>query len=197
MPSRYNLPHIDIGQLASGHEYIGQGSYGNPVARERAEHGRRLQGELESALAMADQARRSDARLKPPTGALIEVELRKGTDPEVLNRKREGIRAGAVKTALKEDRIIALYVPDHARPALAAILDEYLNGPVSKKLAIHPKALKWTRLKLFAWPGSKPCGRMMRMLYHVRATPKFGGDCGVTRMANARSRTFAHALTSA
>jgi hypothetical protein len=78
MPSRYDLPHIDIAGFASEHDYIGQGGYGNPVARERAEHGRRLKDELDAALLMADVARPSDARLDPVTGTLIEVELRRG-----------------------------------------------------------------------------------------------------------------------
>jgi Subtilase family len=149
MPSRYNLPHISIARFASEHDYIGQGGYGNPVARERAEHGRRLQGELDAALAMADTARPSDARLEPATGTLIEVELRKGTDPEALNRKKEGIRAGAVKTTQMEDRIVALYVPDHARPALDAILNEYLNGPVSKKTGNPPQSAKVNAIEAF------------------------------------------------
>lgn len=149
MPSRYDLPHIDIARFASEHDYIGQGGYGNPVARERAEHGRRLQDELDAALVMADAARPSDARLEPVTGTLIEVELRRGANPDVLNLKREGIRSGGVKTTQRADRLVALYVPDHARPALANILDEYLNGPVSKKTGNPPQSAKVDAIEAF------------------------------------------------
>jgi hypothetical protein len=108
---------------------LSEGSGGDPAARERAEHGRRLQGELDAALAMADQTRPIDERLPPVIGTRIEVELRRGTDPEVLNLKTQGIRAGASKFAENNDRrTIALYVPDEARPALVAILNDYLTG---------------------------------------------------------------------
>lgn len=129
MPSRFNLPHIDIGQFSEERDYTSEGSFGDPAARDRAEHGRRLQGELTAALALADQTRPQDDRLPPITGSRIEVELRRGTDPEVLNLKREGIRAGASKYDTDNGRrTISLYVPDEARPALEAILNDYLSG---------------------------------------------------------------------
>ncbi|MGY3077073.1 hypothetical protein ACVWZZ_003444 [Bradyrhizobium sp. LM6.10] len=130
MPSRYNLPHIDIGRFAAEQDYMGEGAFGDPPARDREAHGRRLQGELTAALGLADQIRPQDDRLPPVTGTRIEVELRRGTDPEVLNLKGEGIRAGATKYNPGNDRrAIALYVPDDARPALEAVLGDYL-GPL-------------------------------------------------------------------
>jgi len=129
MPSRYNLPHIDIARFASEYDYSGDGGFGDPAARDRAEHGRRLQGELDAALAMADHTRPTDDRLPPATGTRIEVELRRGTDPEVLNLKTQGIRAGASKFTANNDRTIALYVPDQARPALAANPQRLPNRP--------------------------------------------------------------------
>ena len=192
MPSRYNLPHIDIAGFATAHDYVGQGSFGNPAARDRAEHGRRLQNELDAALAVADAARPSDARLEPVTGTLIEVELRKGSNPEVLNLKAEGIRAGAVKTTQTEDRVIALYVPDHARPVLATILDEYLNGPVSKKTGNPPQSAKVDAIEAF---------RIARLesvwTDDPEALPRDGGAgnlvgaCGATGTVNVRSKTCA------
>jgi hypothetical protein len=150
MPSRYNLPHIDIARFASEHDYSGDGAFGDPAARDRAEHGRRLQGELDAALAMADQARPTDDRLPPITGARIEVELRRGTDPEVLNLKREGIRAGASKFAANSDRrTIALYVPDEARPAFTAILNDYLTGEVSQQTGNPPQSGKVEAIEEF------------------------------------------------
>lgn len=149
MPSRYNLPHIDIARFASEHDYSGDGAFGDPAARDRAEHGRRLQGELEAALAMADQTRPTDDRLPPVTGTHIEVELRRGTDPEVLNLKTQGIRAGASKFTASNDRTIALYVPDEARPALADILNDYLTGEVSDKTGNPPQSGKVEAIEAF------------------------------------------------
>ena len=149
MPSRYNLPHIDIAPFASSNEYTGEGGFGNPAVRERAAHGQRLQAELNAALAMADQARPTDQRLPPITGTHIEVELRRGTDPEVLNLKTEGIRSGASKIAANNDRTISLYVPDAARPALTAILNDYLNGQVSEQTGRPPQSAKVEAIEAF------------------------------------------------
>lgn len=149
MPSRYNLPHIDIAEFATPQDYSSEGSPGNPAARERQEHGRRLQAELAAALAMADQSRPSDERLPPVTGTRIEVELRRGTDPEVLNLKTQGIRAGASKFTASNQRTISLFVPDEARPALDAILNDYLTGPVSETTGNPPQSAKVDAIEAF------------------------------------------------
>ena len=47
--------------------------------------------------------------------------------------KTQNIRAGATKTTLANDRTIALYVPDHARPVLEDIIDDYLNGGLTDR----------------------------------------------------------------
>ncbi|MCC8964410.1 S8 family peptidase [Bradyrhizobium sp. Pear76] len=150
MPSRFNLPHIDIGRFSAEQDYASEGTGGDPGAREREEHGRRLQGELAAALALADQTRPQDDRLPAVTGSRIEVELRRGTDPEVLNLKRDGIRAGASKyNADNGVRTIALYVPDEARSVLEAILDDYLNGELLKKSGKPPKSTKVEAIEEF------------------------------------------------
>jgi len=134
MPSRYNLPHIDITAFVSTHEYLGEGSGGgSSAARERAAHGQRIQNELLVALEASDQSRPADERLEAPTGTFLEVELRQGTAPDKLDMKRHHIRAGAAQTTETSDRTIALYVPDHARPVLEHILYDYLNGPLTAK----------------------------------------------------------------
>lgn len=133
MASRYSLPHIDIAQFSDARDYTGEGAYVEKAARDRAEHGRKLRAELSAALASADQDRPDDDRLPATAGTRIEVELRRGTDPEVLNLKKQGIRAGASKyNATNGNRTIVLYVPDEARLVLDAILDDYLNGPLPK-----------------------------------------------------------------
>jgi len=150
MPSRYNLPHIDIARFAAEQDYSSEGAFGDPAARDRAEHGRRLQSELDAALAMADQTRPIDDRLPPITGSRIEVELRRGTDPEVLNLKTQGIRSGASKFTDNSDRrTIALYVPDEARPALAAILNDYLTGELSPQTGNPPQSGKVDAIEQF------------------------------------------------
>jgi hypothetical protein len=132
MPSRYNLPHIDIAAFASTHEYVGEQGFGSSVVRERAAHGRRIQNELRAALKAADHTKPTNERLEAPTGTFVEVELRRGTSPDALDMKSQAIRAGAAKTIETNDRTIALYVPDHARPILEHIIDDYLNGQLTK-----------------------------------------------------------------
>ncbi len=133
MPSRYNLPHIDITAFVSIHEYVGEQSRGSSAARERVAHGQRIQNELRVALDASDRTKPTDERLEAPTGTFIEVELRRGTAPNVLDMKSEHIRVGAAKTTEASDRTIALYVPDHARPVLEHILDDYLNGQLTER----------------------------------------------------------------
>src|ERR1035437_3480689 len=128
MPSRYNLPHIDITTFVSTHEYAGEQSRGSSAVRERAAHGQRIQNELRVALEAADRSKPTDERLEAPTGTFLEVELRRGTSPNALDMKRQDIRAGAAKATETNDRTIALYVPDHARPVLEQIINDYLNG---------------------------------------------------------------------
>jgi hypothetical protein len=94
MPSRFTLPHIEITRFKSQHEYAGVGAGGGSSAvRIREEHGRRLQGELDAALQLAEELRPKDDRLPAPTTSIIEVELRRGTDPEKLDRKTADIRS--------------------------------------------------------------------------------------------------------
>jgi hypothetical protein len=108
-------------------------------------------------LALSDVARPADARLEPPTGTFLEVELRRGTKADILEQKTEEIRPGAVKANDMNDRTVALYVPDHARPVLEQILEDYLNGPLSKKGQNPPnkgkveaiEAIRTARLETF------------------------------------------------
>lgn len=131
MPSRFNLPHIDITSFATTHDYAGAGIPNNSAVRIRDEHGKRIQNELRVALAAGDQMRPTDQRLLAPTGTYVEVELRRGTPADSLNMRTEEIRAGATKSHVN-GRTIALYVPDHARPVMEQILSEYLTGPLTR-----------------------------------------------------------------
>jgi hypothetical protein len=97
MPSRYNLPHIEITAFGSAQAYAGEGFPNAGAVRIRDEHGKRLQHELRVALTAADETRPADERLAPPTGTFLEVELRRGTPADALDMKTRGIRTGAAK----------------------------------------------------------------------------------------------------
>lgn len=163
MASRFNLPHIDITASVATSDYSGEGSFGSSAVRIRAEHGARVQNELNVALAAADQLRTVDERLEPATGGYIEVELRRGTPADALDMKSNGIRAGAVKTDDANRRTIALYVPDHARAAFEQILNEYLNGallevsqnPPNKTKVEAIEAIRTVRIATL-WTDQKP-----------------------------------------
>jgi Subtilase family len=131
MASRFDLPHIDISAFVSSSEYSGQGSGGPNDVRIRAEHGARLQNELNAAFAAMDANRVTDERLPSTDGSYIEVALRRGADPDGLARKNQGIKSAAVKD-VPDGRVVALYVPDHARVALESILADYSAGPLTK-----------------------------------------------------------------
>ncbi|QDM32862.1 S8 family peptidase [Tardiphaga sp. vice352] len=168
MPSRFNLPHIDIIAFATAQDYVGEQGGGSGAVRQRAAHGRRVQDELRVALAAADSGKPTDARLEAPSGIFVEVELRRGTSPDALDMKTQDIRTGAVKLNDANNRVIALYVPDHARPVLDQILTDYLNGPLSQKGNNPPnktkvesiEAIRTARLETF-WtdaPEALPTG---------------------------------------
>lgn len=131
MPSRYNLPHINIAGYAESGEYQGEGSgRGDSSFRIREQHGRRLQSELRATFAAIDQEA-PDARLPPRPGSYIEVELRRGAPADTLDLKKSAIRTGAAKTDANNRRTIALFVPNHARPILEQIINDYTNGPLT------------------------------------------------------------------
>jgi Subtilase family len=159
MPSRYNLPHIDITAFASSQEYVGEPGFGSQAVRERVAHGQRLQNELRVSLAAADANKPTDERLEAPDGTFIEVELRRGTNPETLESKRQGIRAGATKATDANYRTIALFVPDQARPVFEQIFDDYLNrdtpggNPAQQAKVESIESIRIARLETF-WTDS-------------------------------------------
>ena len=138
MASRFTLPHIDIARFRTAQIYLGSSGGGSGDGRVRAEHGRRIQNELNAALKLADEMRPQDVRLEPIEGTFVEVELRRGTKPDALDQKRDGIRSGAAKLDENNDRTIALFVPDAARPALDEILEDYITGPLSERSGNPP-----------------------------------------------------------
>jgi len=148
MVSRFTLPHIDISALHSSNEYTGSSTGGSSVPRIRAEHGAKLLNELNLALEAVDEVRGRDDRLETAPGGFIEVELRRGTNPTVLERRTAGIRPGAVKDT-GNARTVALYVPDHAREAFARILQDYQNGPLTQRGQNPPNAQRVEPIEAF------------------------------------------------
>lgn len=130
MATRFTLPHIDISSFVTSTDYSGQGGGGSSAPRIRQEHGSRLLNELSAAFEAADAERVQDERLPPPTGSYVEVELRRGTNPDELARKTHGIKPTAVQDS-DDSRLVALFVPDHARVALRAIIEDYRAGPLT------------------------------------------------------------------
>jgi hypothetical protein len=133
MASRFSLPHIEITRFVSNQDYAGSSSYGSSAVRIRDEHGKRLQNELKAALALADKSRPADDRLAAPSGTILEVELRRGTPADILEQKSKGVRVGAAKADEGNERTVAVFIPDGARAAFEKILDDYINGPLTKR----------------------------------------------------------------
>jgi hypothetical protein len=148
MPSRFALPHIDIGRFVESQTYLGSSSGGAGSIRVREEHGRRLQNELNAALRLADDLRPQDPRLDAPTGTFLEVELARRSKADLLDQKREGLKSGAAKADERNAKTVALYVPDHGRAALQRILDDYLNGPLTER-GRAPNATKVEAIEAF------------------------------------------------
>ena len=135
MTSPYDLPHIDLSRRVQSVPFTSTGSNqgGAGTPRIREEHGRKLRGELAVAYRAFDAARREDPRLDPPQGAFLEVELKRGSRVEAIERKKAGFRPGAARLETNESRIVGLYVPDESRDVFAEILREYQEGPLTLK----------------------------------------------------------------
>ncbi|MBZ9776941.1 S8 family peptidase [Mesorhizobium sp. CO1-1-8] len=148
MPTRFTLPHIDISALHISSEYTGSSTGGSSNPRIRAEHAAKLINELNAAFVAMEESRGHDERLETPAGGFVEVELKRGTNPTVLERKTEGIKPGAVKDT-DNSRTVALFVPDHAREALTQILQDYRDGPLTEIAQKPPNASRVEPIEAF------------------------------------------------
>lgn len=176
MATRFTLPHIDISAFRHTNDYAGQSSGGSSVPRIRAEHGAKLLSELNAALVAIDEFKAVDNRLEPATGGFIEVEISRKAKPDLLERKNDGVRPGAVVEA-DNFKTVALYVPDLARPVLGKILNDYLNGPLSEKRGNPPHATLVESIEAFRrahletfWtddPGALPADAQHEMWWAV------------------------------
>ena len=127
----FDKPHIDISARVNRTQYQAprQNIGGSGAPRIRAEHGAMIAAQFEAAFRDADENRPEDDRVGAAEGVYIEVDLRRGSNPEkVLQRKRDGVLPGAAKPQENGDLRIALYVPDEARPVLEEIVRDYREG---------------------------------------------------------------------
>ena len=183
MASPYDLPHIDLSRRLQTAPFTSAAS--NPIGagtpRSREEHGEKLRGELAASYRAFDAARREDPRLDPPQGTFLEVELKRGSRVEVVERKKAGIRPGAAKLELNENRIVGLYVADESREIFADILREYQQGELTpggkpqRKDFVEPiESIRAARLETF-WTDDPsrlpPPGR--QMWWEIWCVPAF------------------------
>ena len=173
MASPYYLPHIDLSRRLQVEPFTSAAS--NPIGagtpRSREAHGEKLRGELAASYRAFDAARREDPRLDPPQGAFLEVELKRGSRVEVVERKKTGIQPGAARLESNENRIVGLHVPDESREIFADILREYQEGELTpggkpkRKDFVEPiESIRAARLETF-WTDDPsrlpPPGRQM------------------------------------
>lgn len=157
--TRFTLPHIDITDRAITRLYQApqENMGGGSAPRVRDAHGARLQAELAAAFQGADATRPTDDRLEPAPATYLEIDLRRGDNPKVLEQKTAHIVPGATRLQEDETTTVALYVPDEARPILEGILRDYTSGPLTPKAQLprhKPKveaieAIRQARLETF------------------------------------------------
>ena len=173
MASPYDLPHIDLSRRLQAAPFTSAASnqIGAGTPRSREEHGEKLRSELAASYRAFDAARHEDPRLDPPQGAFLEVELKRGSRVDVVERRNDGIRPGAAKLDTNEKRIVGLYVPDESREVFAEILREYQEGELTpggkpqRKAFVDPiESIRAARLETF-WTDDAsrlpPRGRQM------------------------------------
>ena len=133
MPSRYNLPHIDLSGRAQSAPYTSADSNhpGAGTERTREQHGARLQGQLAAAYKAFDAQRQINERLGEPEGVFLELELTPGTPVETIERKTDRYTPGAVQLEENGQRTVGLFVPDAGRDLFDAILEEYRAGDLT------------------------------------------------------------------
>lgn len=127
----FTRPHIDISPFVVSHEYQGSRTPISHEDRIRAEHGSRVQRQLDAALNVMDVIRQEEPNLAESSGSYIEVELRSGTQPDLLDMSSRNIKSGAAKLGNSNERIIALYIPDDARNTLLSMVEDYLTAPLT------------------------------------------------------------------
>ena len=88
--------------------------------------------QLRAAFHEVEETPSPDERFERSEGAYYEIELRKGSDAEKLDKKRSGILSGTAKRDAENDKLSAvLFVPDKSIPVLETILEDYRAAPLT------------------------------------------------------------------
>jgi hypothetical protein len=141
MPSRFNLPHIDISPFASSQDYAGSSAFGNPCDRIREEHGRRLQNELRAVLALADA---SCPRRQARSSKLNCAEVQ-----EPISLSKSARTSGLVPR--RRTRGMTGQSPSSSRTvrAFEQIVEDYLNGQLTEDAGNPPNKAKVEAIEAF------------------------------------------------
>jgi len=136
VPSRYTRPHFDISESKIQRQYKAPSMdvSGNAQPRTRQAHGVRLRQELQAAFNSFDLTHPENPVLNDIEGikgAFLEVDLRRGTPIENVEKKRMGVVPTAPRVNEDEQRTVGLFVPNEARPRLSTIIHEYMEGPLT------------------------------------------------------------------
>jgi hypothetical protein len=156
----YNKPHIDISGRRVKFDYKSNSSArSTKPARERREHGQRLQQQMDAAYLQIAQVRAESPplpdNLPAPEGEYLTVELarshRELMAPAALGPE---VRQGTVQVAANDARTITFHVSPRGREILSQLLNEYVNGELTAKgnpprasLAEPIESIRATRLE--------------------------------------------------
>ncbi len=159
---------------------------GGSAPRVREEHGAMILAQLRAAFQEVVEAPPPDDRFERSDGAYYEVELRKGSDAEKLDKKNSGILSGAAKRDADSESLTAvLFVPDESLSVLETILEDYRAGPLTAKEKPQHKsyvepieAIRRARLFSF-WtdkPAALPEDPQAQIWWEVWCLPDFKGE---------------------
>lgn len=159
---------------------------GGSAPRVREEHGAMILAQLRAAFQEVVEAPPPDEGFERSNGAYYEVELRKGSDAEKLDKKNSGILSGAAKRDADSESLTAvLFVPDESLSVLETILEDYRAGPLTAKEKPQHKsyvepieAIRRARLFSF-WtdkPAALPEDPHAQIWWEVWCLPDFKGE---------------------
>ncbi|PKP69842.1 MAG: peptidase S8 family protein [Alphaproteobacteria bacterium HGW-Alphaproteobacteria-5] len=182
------LPHVDMSNRRQASDYKAppRNLGGGRAPRIREEHGAILLAQLRAAFQEVVDTPSPDPRFERSDGAYYEVELRKGSDAEALDKSRKGILAGAAKRDAETEAMTAvLFVPDESLPVLENILEDYRAGPLTAKgkprhkSYVEPiEAIRRARLLSF-WtdkPAALPADPQAEIWWEVWCMRGFEGE---------------------
>ncbi len=139
MATRFNKPHLHFDKYRTRRDFVAPSINlsGEGVPRTREEHGVRLREELQAAFNDFEELRPRPLEefedIGGTSGSFLEVELRRGTPIEAVERKSKGVVPTATKLEPNDNRTVGLFVPDKARDYILSMLEDYAHGPLTEK----------------------------------------------------------------